>query len=171
MEINSLFPGLRGLSPKTEDLKMVYMQTPNGEVFTTDNPEYHKDCARLTQKAGKEARKEYARNVLRGMIKPGQKVFCTLRGASSSGMSRRIGLHIIQGDELRSIDTLAADAIGWKLSGLGGIVVSGCGMDMGFHLVYTLGCALWPKGTETPHGSRNGAPDTSGGYALRSEWI
>lgn len=38
----------------------VYMQSPNGEVFTTSNPEYHKECTRLTQSKGKEARKEYA---------------------------------------------------------------------------------------------------------------
>jgi hypothetical protein len=52
-----------------------------------------------------------------------------------------------------------------------GIVVGGCGMDMGFHLVYNLGATLWPKGTEKPHGTRNGEPDTSGGYALKSRWI
>jgi hypothetical protein len=40
-------------------------------------------------------------------------------------------------------------------------------MDMGFDLVYSLGSALWPNGTDTPHGTRNGEPDSDGGYALK----
>lgn len=53
----------------------------------------------------------------------------------------------------------------------GGVRVGGCGMDMGFHLVYQLGSVLWPKGTKKPHGKRNGEPDYSGGYALKHEWL
>jgi len=48
-----------------------YMRAPSGEVFTTDNPEWHKDCEKLTAKAGKIARRDYARATLRSMIKPG----------------------------------------------------------------------------------------------------
>lgn len=44
-------------------------------------------------------------------------------------------------------------------------------MDMGFHVVYALGSALWPDGTPAPHGTRNGEPDTAGGYALKHEWL
>ena len=32
----------------------------------------------------------------------------------------------------------------------GGLRVSGCGMDMGFHVVYNLGYVLWPDGTPEP---------------------
>ena len=53
----------------------------------------------------------------------------------------------------------------------GGLRVSGCGMDMGFHVVYNLGYALWPDGTPEPHGTRNGAPDSDGGYALKHRWL
>jgi hypothetical protein len=52
-----------------------------------------------------------------------------------------------------------------------GITIGGCGMDMGFELVYQLGYALWPNGTPAPHGTRNGEPDTNGGYALRQRWL
>jgi hypothetical protein len=31
--------------------------------------------------------------------------------------------------------------------------------------------ALWPNGTDTPHGTRNGEPDTNGGYALKHRWM
>jgi hypothetical protein len=147
-----------------------YMRASSGEVFTTENPEWHKDCEKLTAKAGKLARRDYARDTIRAMVKPGQTVHCVLRSVSSSGMSRRISLCIVQGDSLRNIDALAADAAGFKLSDKGGIVATGCGMDMGFHLVYNLGCALWPNGTPEPHGMRNGQPDTAGGYALRQDW-
>ena len=151
---------------------MKYLKAPNGQVFTSNHPEYHKDCYVFpTLKAGKEARKEYARDTLRAMLKPGQTVFCTLRSVSSSGMSRRISLHIIEGADIRSIDNLVADATGFKHSDKGGLIATGCGMDMGFHLVYTLGRYLWPNGTPAPHGTRNGVPDSDGGYALKSSWL
>jgi hypothetical protein len=151
---------------------MVYMQSPSGEVFTTENPEWHKECTKLTAKAGKLARKEYARSQLRKLIKPGQTVYCTMRSRSSSGMSRVISLHIVDDSgELRSIDNYTADATDTRMSKNGGLIMSGCGMDMGFALVYNLGYALWPNGTPEPHGVRNGTPDTNGGYALKSSWI
>lgn len=152
-------------------MKNVYMQAPSGEVFTTANPEFHKDCKRLSAAAGKEARKEYARATLRKMITPGSVVNCVLRHRASSGMSRRISLFIVIDGETRGIDHWAADATGNKLSDAGGIVMSGCGMDMGFALVYALGFALWPNGTPTPHGTRNGVADSAGGYAIKHNWL
>jgi len=104
-------------------------------------------------------------------LKPGQTVFCTLRHVSASGMQRRISLHVIKDDEIFQIDHLAARAMGDRIHDKGGIVVNGCGMDMGFSLVYNLGLTLWPNGTLAPHGSRNGEPDSDGGYALKSRWI
>lgn len=76
------------------------------------------------------------------------------------------------GMRVKRISHNAAAVIGWTYDmDRGGIKVSGCGMDMGFHTVYTLGAMLWPKGTKKPHGTRNGEPDTAGGYALKSEWL
>ena len=66
---------------------------------------------------------------------------------------------------------LASRALGWRLGKNEGIVVDGCGMDMGFHLVYSLGATIWPSGTNKPHGTRNGEPDSCGGYALKSRWL
>lgn len=148
-----------------------FMQSPSGEVFTTDHPEYHKECTKLTVKAGKLARKEYARAELRKLITPGQTVYCTLRRVSSSGMSRVISLHIIENGQLRGIDNLVADATDTKRAKREGLIMGGCGMDMGFALVCNLGYALWPNGTDKPHGIRNGAPDSNGGYALKSQWV
>ncbi|WP_315127287.1 hypothetical protein [Comamonas antarctica] len=152
--------------------KQTYMRSPSGEVFSTQHPEYQKDCENLgSGEKGKAARKEYARSELRKLIKPGQTVHCVLRRVSSSGMSRDISLFVIHKGELRNIDSLAADATTRTLARGAGIAMQGCGMDMGFALVYDLGRALWPAGTKKPHGARNGAPDTDGGYALKSNWL
>ena len=49
--------------------------------------------------------------------------------------------------------------------------IQGGGMDMGFKAVYSLGRSLWPNGTPEPHGTRNGEPDSCGGYALNQRWL
>lgn len=71
---------------------------------------------------------------------------------------------------IQDISGLAADATSNGWDDRGGVRVGGCGMDMGFHIVYTLGHAMWPNGTRKPHGTRNGEPDTAGGYALKHKW-
>lgn len=144
------------------------------------------------------AEQEEARKSLRKLLKPGQTVYCVLRSRSSSGMSRVIDLLIAQPDVrevyplkpdgkrdydatpkrklvgygIRSIGYTAAKAMGdrWD-SDRQGIKIGGCGMDMGFALVYALGHAVWPNGTKKPHGSRNGEPDRDGGYALKHSWL
>lgn len=109
---------------------------------------------------------------LRKLLKPGTTVYTVLRHVSSSGMSRRIDLFVIKGGRLVFLSGYAGRLLGLHRRGRhDGLVVGGCGMDMGFHLVYELGAALWPKGTRTPHGIRNGQPDTDGGYALKHSWI
>lgn len=117
---------------------------------------------------------------LRKWIKPGSTIYTVLRHRSASGMTRSIDLlQIIPRDEyskrpsLRQLSSLAAQAMGDRPIDCkhGGIKVGGCGMDMGFSLVYELGRALWPNGTRKPHGTRNGSPDTDGGYAIKHQWI
>jgi hypothetical protein len=86
-------------------------------------------------------------------------------------MTRHISIYIVHKGEIVNISRRASIVTGWKQSNNGGLVVGGCGMDMGFHTVYTLGRYLWPKGTRKPHGTRNGAPDKDGGYALKHSWL
>lgn len=153
--------------------KQYYMRAPSGEVFTTSNPDWHKECEQLTQKAGIVARQEYCRAELLKLIKPGQTIYCVLRSVSKSGMQREISLFIATKNKgvpgIRNIDTLAADLLLQTQDR--GIKQHGCGMDMGFDLVYRLGHALWPNGTRKPHGIRNGEPDKAGGYALKHSWL
>jgi hypothetical protein len=109
---------------------------------------------------------------LLALIKPGQKVFTILRHCSRSGMSRTITAHVMEKGSLRDISHLVCEATGlsWDRNRCG-VKMGGCGMDMGFSLVYELGKTLWPNGTKKPHGVRNGAPDSDGGYALKREWL
>lgn len=123
---------------------------------------------------------EESREALRKLLNSGDKVYCILRHVSSSGMSRVIDLVIPTPAEgaydgkagIRSIGWHAARAMGstWD-DKRQGIKIGGCGMDMGFALVYNLGHAVWPEGTPEPHSTRNGAPDSDGGYALKSVWL
>jgi len=79
---------------------------------------------------------------------------------------------VFVGLKCRSISWLVGRATGYKVDrDRGGLKVGGCGMDMGFSVVYDMGRVLWPKGTPKPHGMRNGGPDREGGYALKHEWL
>ena len=89
-------------------------------------------------------------------------VYTVLRSVSSSGMTRHISLKVVDSDgDILDITYLAAQALGDKVSDKHGhntIKVSGCGMDMGFHLVYSLSSVLF-----------NG--EERAGYKLAQRWI
>ena len=105
--------------------------------------------------------------ILRAWLKPGDTVFCVLRHVSRSGMMRHISF--LDKDH-RCLDHLIGPALGYRRA-CEGLKVSGCGMDMGFSVVYALGANMWPQGTPQPHGTRNGEPDSDGGYALKHKWL
>ena len=149
--------------------KQNYFQAAEGFVFTSAFE--HPECNRLTVKAGKLALIEQCKKQLLQLLAPGVKVYTKVNQVSSSGMSRRISAYVANGDSIQQLDYWISIVTGWKLSDKGGLVVSGCGMDTGFHLVYTLGTILWPNGTEAAHGTRNGQPDFDGGYALKQHWL
>ena len=104
---------------------------------------------------------------LHELLKPGDTVVCVLRSVAKSGMSRRIDFYTTGLDYLtHSIAVVHGDA-----EPRNGLRVDGCGMDMGFSVVYNLGYILWSKGTDVPHGTRNNEPDSTGGYALKHRWL
>ncbi len=123
-----------------------------------------------------KAEVEESRNFLLKHLKPGDTVYTVLRHVSRSGMSRRIDLYaVVPGEGTypaynQYLSHAAAVVMGDPRPD-NGIKVGGCGMDMGFHLVYNLGATLWPNGTDKPHGRRNGEPDSDGGYALKQAWL
>ena len=111
------------------------------------------------------------------MLKPGDTVHTIVENVSRSGMSRTIRVVLMKCGENGEAYTLHPNHSVSKLLGLSrakrgdGVRIDGCGMDMGFQLVYLLGAAMWPNGTPEPHGTRNGQPDSAGGYALKQRWL
>ena len=94
-------------------------------------------------------------------VKPGVKVYTILRHVSSSGMSRDISLVIGDGNDITDITYYAAQALGDKLiesKGHRAIKQHGCGMDMGFNLVYNLSSVLF-------------AGQERAGYVLKQGWL
>ena len=71
-------------------------------------------------------------------VKDGE-VYCVLRHRADSGMHRRISLFLMIDNRPQDISRLAAIILRGKLhQDDHGIPVSGCGMDMGAHLVENL---------------------------------
>lgn len=151
-----------------------YFKSADGNVYESYNDApYHDGDARVSVKEGKAAQIEQAKAHLCTVLKPGQTVYTILNHCSASGMSRSISVVVGGKDgEIEKLDYWIARAKGEHIDPKhGGIKMNGCGMDMGFSLVYNLGCMLWPTGTPEPHGMRNGQPDSSGGYALKQRWL
>lgn len=110
---------------------------------------------------------EHSLKFLRKYLSPGTDVYTNIIHTSESGLMRHIQVLIPHEKEIVDLSYHAAMVLGWGMGKRGGVKVSGCGMDMGFHTVYELSGRLWPNGTDEPHGTRNGQPDKAGGYALK----
>jgi len=104
---------------------------------------------------------------LKDILKPGDTVYTILRHTSQSGMTRYIGLVVIRdGHPLHpnyAANVLLGKSYKHKYDG---VKMTGCGMDMGFELVYNLGRILYPAGFKDGNSHQ---PD--GGYAFRHEWL
>lgn len=84
---------------------------------------------------------------LRGLLKPGDTLWTKVEHVSRSGMSRSISCYIIRDSEPHNVSAWVAYAIGATVDrDRLAVKVSGCGMDMGFHVVYNLSRALNPHG-------------------------
>lgn len=128
---------------------------------------------------------------LREWVEPGDELCTILRHVSRSGMSRVIDV-IKWGDDechpgkqrVYGLGYNAAQAAGYSYDrDRNGVKIGGCGMDMGFQLVYTLSSALYPDGFECigencpsndhSNGDRDYSPHhhKDGGYAIRQRWL
>ena len=163
-------------------MKRNYFFRDHGRIYASDTASHWKDAEQLTRAEGERLYREQAKADLRALLRPGMTVYTCLRHRAASGMSRRISLHVAVIEErtprgsdkarrvpvIRDITHTASIAMDYTLHDSGAIVVGGCGMDMGFHLVYTLGRTLWPNGSRK---GRGGNPDRDGGYSLNHEWV
>lgn len=81
------------------------------------------------------------RNILE---KAGHLVYTKLNNVSKSGMTRSISLYVsTEAGRIDDITWYVCQAFGKKRDRYDGIKVEGCGMDMGFHIVYNLSCKLY----------------------------
>lgn len=78
---------------------------------------------------------------LRKHLPRGATVYTILASVSRSGMYRHIRPIIVINGEPVDITWRVSEALGWRRHD-DGVGCDGCGMDIGFHLVYSLGYAL-----------------------------
>jgi hypothetical protein len=133
-----------------------------------------------------KAQVEESRKGMLEILKPGDTVRTILRHVSRSGMCRRISPVIIKDGSILHPDYAVSVLLNGKplrYSDPEGVRMDGCGMDMGFALVYNLSCLLFPDGFECigqncpsndhSNGDRNYEPHhhRDGGYALKHRWL
>jgi hypothetical protein len=125
----------------------------------------------MTKKTEKEAR---CIELLRDIVKPGDTVYTVLKHVSASGMSRDIDVfvfHVVDGKIQKSwlSNLMAGAGIATFNRNRECLRVGGCGMDMGFHVVYTLASVL---GYTRYHAEdkQDAAPNTNC-YGLNHEWL
>lgn len=137
----------------------------------------------MSIKQVREQERQEAIERLRGWIKPGDTVYTILRHVSSSGMTRHVGVVLMPSYDHGILHPISAvsKALGLKVNkNCDGVILGGCGMDMGFHLVYELGYVLYPEypclGENCPSNFHFNSPNGKeaihkGGYALRHQWL
>lgn len=136
-----------------------------------------------------EADKAEALRELRRLVKPGSTLHTISRHVSGSGMSHSISVVKVSRGQTISLDGLCARVGLGSFDRLhGGIKRGGCGMDMGFDLVYSLSYLLYGRygkrtyaclGDRCPsneHVNDRTAPRGKGvrhddGYAISQRWL
>lgn len=139
---------------------------------------------KTTKKALRDAEQIEAQTKLREYFPVGSTAHTILRHKSSSGIYRAISVVSNLDGDPYDLSYLVARATGDKIDqNHGGIKAGGCGMDMGFAIVYSMSCALYRGGfecigTKCPsndhsNGDRNYEPHhhNDGGYAIRQRWL
>lgn len=118
------------------------------QSFAAYRAEEVEDCRKQLAEAMENAAKDW----------DGKPVFYTIiRHVARSGMSRTISVHYFdtEAGAMRQLNYVASVLLDRSLSrSREGVICRGCGMDMGFDLVYRL--------------AHIGAKD---GYAVRQEWL
>lgn len=87
-------------------------------------------------------------------IAPGDTIYTVLKSVSASGMSRKLSVFKIENNEPVWLSYHVARILGGWDDKSESVRVTGTGMDMGFHVVYSLSLALF-----------------NDGYALNQRWL
>lgn len=119
---------------------------------------------KTTKKEQKALDVAYAREqLLTHYVSEGDTVYTVLRSVSSSGMSRTLSLKVAKEGKILDLTYYAAIVLEWPLVEVNGsraLRVGGCGMDMGFHTVYSLSRSLFREEGNTK----------DAGYSLNHAW-
>jgi len=126
--------------------------------------------ATATKKTSKKAQKalevqDAKKQLLAHYVSEGSTVYTVLRSVSSSGMSRTLSLKVASEGKILDLTYYAGIVLDWpivEVNGSRALRVGGCGMDMGFHTVYTLSRVLFREEGEQLH--------CDAGYALNHAW-
>ena len=102
----------------------------------------------------KETEKRDAIEYLKKSINKGDTLFTITTHVSKSGMSRNIKVLDIKEGNPSYWNYYISKILGYTLKDDGTLKIQGCGMDMGFHVVYSLSHALF-----------------NDGYAIKQRWI
>jgi len=125
-------------------------------------------------KKEKEERRKSSIKWLKKNIKHKDAIYTVLQNVSSSGMTRHIMCLIVKKKEIVNISWEVADALDYKMNKSGdAVVVGGCGMDMGFSLVYNLS-SLFPFHYYNVKEEKRGETPSSDGtncYGLNHRWL
>ena len=108
----------------------------------------------LTQKQLKEVAIQGSKDSLTKKLKTGSTVYTNVLNVSSSGMSRKMRVYFVDDSgNLENITSDVAQVLGYTLRDYS-MTVRGCGMDMGFSVVYNLSKCLFDDG-----------------YTLKQQWL
>lgn len=124
--------------------------------------------ATAPKKTSKKAQKaleieDAKKQLLAHYVSEGSTVYTVLRSVSSSGMSRTLSLKVAKDGKILDLTYYAGTVLDWpivEVNGSRALRVGGCGMDMGFHTVYTLSRALFREKGNTK----------DAGYLLNHAW-
>ncbi|MBU2504119.1 MAG: hypothetical protein KJ879_03665 [Nanoarchaeota archaeon] len=115
---------------------------------------------------------------LQNLLNEGDTIYCILRHISRSGMSRLISFSCIKEEKHINLDYDISKILNYRRGKYEGLKVSGCGMDMGFSVVYEIGRKIFPNGGSLEHSPRKyqeeragNQTEIDGGYLLKHQWI
>ena len=155
----------------------------------TNESELHQEGGSMAKAVPKLSEREKTVIELREILKPGDTVYTILRHVSRSGMTRYIDAMVYHDGRPYYLSYQANQVLEWGMSRKHeGVKVGGCGMDMGFHLVYSLSSALYRSGYGCIQDNENKIDCPSNyhvnsgdwtrqdephkdGYALKQRWL
>ncbi len=110
---------------------------------------------------------------LKQLLPPGTTVYTRLNHVSRSGMQRSITPLVLVDNEPHYLAWSVCVLFGQDLDRYDGVKMNGCGMDMGFELVYQLGYKLYPDGfgVKSGKGFRASTREELERYKMSSEYL